>query len=230
MKSVLHQQRKIAAVIDVRVRQHHRGNVFAGERKVPVALFGFLSAALILAAIQQIALVVDRQLMHGAGDHLGRAPKGEFHPLKNTLGTQVNPRLVTKALTDRFRMDAEEADALSVCSCAALAPSAYLAWTLRTMPHLGFYHDDSIYWVSGRSLAMGDGYRIQSLPGEPYQTKYPPLYPGAAGRHLETQSAISLESSAGHAVRLAAVAAVLWPLLWFLLRDIRIQSARAILS
>ncbi len=60
---------------------------------------------------------------------------------------------------------------------AALAPSAYLAWTLRTMPHLGFYHDDSIYWVSGRSLAMGEGYRIQSLPGQPYQTKYPPLYP-----------------------------------------------------
>jgi hypothetical protein len=60
---------------------------------------------------------------------------------------------------------------------AAVAPSAYLAWTLRSMPHLGFYHDDSIYWVSGRSLAMGDGYRIQSLPGQPYQTKYPPLYP-----------------------------------------------------
>src|SRR5581483_625499 len=56
-------------------------------------------------------------------------------------------------------------------------PSAYLAWTLRAMPHLGFYHDDSIYWVTARSLAMGDGYRIQSLPAQPYQTKYPPLYP-----------------------------------------------------
>ncbi len=44
------------------------------------------------------------------------------------------------------------------------------------MPHLGFYHDDSIYWVSAQSLAMGDGYRIESLPGQPYQTKYPPLY------------------------------------------------------
>jgi hypothetical protein len=63
--------------------------------------------------------------------------------------------------------------ALLVC---ALAPSAYLAWSLRSMPHLGFYHDDSIYWVSARSLAIGDGYRIQSLPGQPYQTKYPPLY------------------------------------------------------
>src|SRR5579864_3439193 len=59
----------------------------------------------------------------------------------------------------------------------ALAPSAYLAWTLRAMPHLGFYHDDSIYWVSAKSLAEGHDYRIASLPGEPYQTKYPPLYP-----------------------------------------------------
>ena len=58
----------------------------------------------------------------------------------------------------------------------ALMPSAYLAWTLRDMPHLGFYHDDSIYWVSAKSIAAGQGYRIASLPGEPYQTKYPPLY------------------------------------------------------
>ena len=57
-----------------------------------------------------------------------------------------------------------------------LAPSAYLAWALRDMPHLGYYHDDSIYWVSAKSLAAGDGYRISSLPGQPFQTKYPPLY------------------------------------------------------
>src|ERR1700722_8291627 len=62
---------------------------------------------------------------------------------------------------------------LLVC---ALAPSAYLAWPPRDMPHLGFYQDDSIYWVTAHSLASGDGYHIQSLPGEPYQTKYPPLY------------------------------------------------------
>src|ERR1035438_7207789 len=59
----------------------------------------------------------------------------------------------------------------------ALAPSAYLAWTLRAMPHLGFYHDDSIYWVSAKTLREGHEYRIASLPGQPYQTKYPPLYP-----------------------------------------------------
>ena len=85
MKSVLYQQRKIAAVIDVGVRQHHRGHVFAREREVPVALLGFLAVALILAAIQQIAIVADHQLMHGAGDHLGRAPECQFHPLKNTV-------------------------------------------------------------------------------------------------------------------------------------------------
>jgi hypothetical protein len=59
----------------------------------------------------------------------------------------------------------------------ALSPAAYLAWTLRAMPHLGYYHDDSIYWVSAKSLAQDGSYRIASLPGEPYQTKYPPLYP-----------------------------------------------------
>src|SRR5579862_1489120 len=60
---------------------------------------------------------------------------------------------------------------------AALAPSAYLAFRLRSMPHLGYYHDDSIYWASAKSLADGRGYRISSLPGEPYQTKYTPVYP-----------------------------------------------------
>lgn len=59
----------------------------------------------------------------------------------------------------------------------ALAPCAYLAWHLRAMPHLGFYHDDAIYWTCAKSLAEGDGYRITSLPGAPFQTKYPPLYP-----------------------------------------------------
>jgi hypothetical protein len=59
----------------------------------------------------------------------------------------------------------------------ALAPSARLAWQSRDVPHLGCFHDDSIYWISARSLASGAGYRIASLPGAPFQTKYPPLYP-----------------------------------------------------
>ena len=65
---------------------------------------------------------------------------------------------------------------LAIVVCA-LTPAAFLAWTFRTMPQFGFYHDDSIYWVSAKSLADGNSYRIESLPGQPYQTKYPPLYP-----------------------------------------------------
>lgn len=58
-----------------------------------------------------------------------------------------------------------------------LLPCVWLAWNWRAMQHLGFYHDDSIYWVTAKSLAQGDGYRITSLPQQPLQTKYPPLYP-----------------------------------------------------
>src|SRR5579872_3295979 len=59
----------------------------------------------------------------------------------------------------------------------ALAPAARMAWQAREMPHFGHLHDDSIYFVCAKSLAQGDGYRILSLPAEPFQTKYPPLWP-----------------------------------------------------
>ena len=45
------------------------------------------------------------------------------------------------------------------------------------MPHLGFYHDDTINLVSAKALADGNGYRIPSLPQQPWQTKYPPIFP-----------------------------------------------------
>src|SRR6266705_3210334 len=41
----------------------------------------------------------------------------------------------------------------------------------------GFYRDDSMYVVMGKSLATGQGYRIISLPDDPVQTKSPPFYP-----------------------------------------------------
>ncbi len=59
----------------------------------------------------------------------------------------------------------------------ALAPAAHLSWVARAMPHFGHLHDDSIYFVCAKSLAEGRGYRILSLPAEPFQTKYPPLWP-----------------------------------------------------
>jgi len=42
---------------------------------------------------------------------------------------------------------------------------------------VGSYHDDAIYVVCAKALAAGLGYRIISLPMEPWQTKYPPLFP-----------------------------------------------------
>jgi hypothetical protein len=57
-----------------------------------------------------------------------------------------------------------------------LIPSAAFLWRNSDMPQFGDIHDDSIYYVSAKSLAAGD-YRIESLPTRPFQTKYPPLYP-----------------------------------------------------
>lgn len=59
----------------------------------------------------------------------------------------------------------------------ALAPAAHLAWVARDMPHFGHLHDDSIYFVCAKSIAEDRGYRILSLPAEPFQAKYPPLWP-----------------------------------------------------
>src|SRR5665213_3515165 len=58
-----------------------------------------------------------------------------------------------------------------------LIPSAAYLSHFNEVPRFGDLHDDSLYFVSAKSLADGGGYRIESLPGEPAQTKYPPLYP-----------------------------------------------------
>ena len=65
----------------------------------------------------------------------------------------------------------------SVVVLLALVPSAYTAWRFRDMPHFGHFHDDSAYFVCAKSIAEGKGYRLLSFPGEPHETKYPPLYP-----------------------------------------------------
>lgn len=59
----------------------------------------------------------------------------------------------------------------------ALVPSTWLFWQARDAPFLGLFQDGGLYCIAAKSLAEGKGYLIASLPGEPYQTKYPPLYP-----------------------------------------------------
>ncbi len=82
---------------------------------------------------------------------------------------------------------------------AALVPSLWLAVAALDMPQLGHFHDEGLYWISAKSLAEGSGYRILSLPGEPYQTKYPPLFP------LLLAGVWKLDPSFPHNLRLATV-------------------------
>lgn len=51
------------------------------------------------------------------------------------------------------------------------------AAVLKYQYYFGMYHDDGVYLVSADSLLDGRGYRIISLPTEPFQTKYPIGYP-----------------------------------------------------
>ena len=58
-----------------------------------------------------------------------------------------------------------------------LIPSAQFAWRSRDMPEFASLHDDGLFFLSAQSIATGQGYRIPSLPENPAQTKFPPLYP-----------------------------------------------------
>lgn len=60
---------------------------------------------------------------------------------------------------------------------AVLAGAFTLYLFAITPANFGFYHDDALYVVSAKALATGQGYRVISLPGDPVQTKSPPVYP-----------------------------------------------------
>jgi hypothetical protein len=60
---------------------------------------------------------------------------------------------------------------------AGLLPSAWLLYRFPDTPQLGMAGDDVMYMGVAQSLADGQGYREAALPGNPWQTKYPPVYP-----------------------------------------------------
>ena len=64
-----------------------------------------------------------------------------------------------------------------LCLLAVLLISAVVYFFAIRPDTFGSYHDDSIYVTTAKALATGQGYRIISLPYQPAQTKYPPLYP-----------------------------------------------------
>jgi hypothetical protein len=56
-----------------------------------------------------------------------------------------------------------------------LIPSFTFVWRNRDMPEFGYLHDDGLQYLTAKSVAQGNGYRIQSLPENPAETKFPPL-------------------------------------------------------
>ena len=96
----------------------------------------------------------------------------------------------------------------------SLAPSAVFLWQHSDLPRFGDLHDDSIYYVSAKSLVDGGGYRIESLPGEPAQTKYPPLYPSllSIAWRIDSQFPHNLPIAAW--ISWLALPAIMLQLLW----------------
>jgi hypothetical protein len=60
---------------------------------------------------------------------------------------------------------------------AVLALIVKPVWDARQQWQFGAGRDDAVYMVTAKSLASGGGYRQENLPGRPYLTKYPPLFP-----------------------------------------------------
>jgi hypothetical protein len=58
-----------------------------------------------------------------------------------------------------------------------LLPSVCVFYQARDIPQFGVIEDDGLYFTAAKSLAEQGEYRMLSIPGQPYQTKYPPLYP-----------------------------------------------------
>jgi len=63
-----------------------------------------------------------------------------------------------------------------ILALAMVAGITY-CWQNRDIPAFGSLQDDAIYALSAQSIHSGNGYRLSHLPGDPAQTKYPPLYP-----------------------------------------------------
>lgn len=71
-------------------------------------------------------------------------------------------------------LDRRETFALVVLA-ASIVVGAIMAF--RAAPPVGFWDDDLVYLCTSKAIATGAGYRHIELPGQPWQTKYPPAFP-----------------------------------------------------
>jgi hypothetical protein len=97
-----------------------------------------------------------------------------------------------------------------------LVPSAWFAWRNRDMPQFGRSHDDAIYFVTAKSLVEGHGYRIESLPGAPYESKYPPVLVWLLSFAWRINPQFPANLSVATALEWPAIPLFLWlSLIWF---------------
>jgi hypothetical protein len=78
-ETLFHQVGDISRVVNVGVRQHHGVNAGGIKEKIPVPLAGFLTLALIQAAIQEEAFTAHRNQMLRTGYRLDGAMKTDLH-------------------------------------------------------------------------------------------------------------------------------------------------------
>src|SRR6478609_7024318 len=52
-----------------------------------------------------------------------------------------------------------------------------LYWNLVDNTQVGFTHDDGVYLEAGRGLALGKGFKLMHVVGQPSQVKYPIFFP-----------------------------------------------------
>jgi len=153
--------REVAGVVDVGVGEDNGVDFGGGEGEVFIALGGFRAAALIHAAIEEEAPDAGLNLVHGAGDGARGAAESDLHNLMSVPCYSQVSLFMRKVLI----------------TLAALLPSLWLFWQAGGIPHLGYFHDDGLYAGTAAALADGRGLRVESLPGEPWQVKYPPVFP-----------------------------------------------------
>lgn len=71
----------------------------------------------------------------------------------------------------------------------ALVAAAYGTWLFSTQLGVGWYRDDGVYVLTAHSIAEGRGPHLDFLPGAPYATKYPLLWPAMLAGFLSLTGA-----------------------------------------
>jgi len=94
--------RQVAAMIDVRVAQDDRVNLFGIERELAIALDRFLAFALEEPAFEEKAVAVDLEEVHRARGRASRAEETDLHAAKEWKSAAQSRALYRPSVGQRF--------------------------------------------------------------------------------------------------------------------------------